>query len=83
MVDFDRIPLHTHTVEVAGSNPVPPTSQFKGLRTLTVTPFYFLLPFSPKMSKFWPAGREGQASAARALKASASWPRPMSCRNAA
>jgi hypothetical protein len=32
-------------VEVTGSNPVPPTSKFKGLRFLTVTPFPFSLPF--------------------------------------
>jgi hypothetical protein len=39
------VECHPHTVEVTGSNPVPPTSKFQGLRTLTVTPFSFLLPY--------------------------------------
>ena len=32
------VECHPHTVEVAGSNPVPPTSKFKGLRFQAVTP---------------------------------------------
>ena len=34
------VECHPHTVEVTGSNPVPPTSKFKGLRFLAVTPFF-------------------------------------------
>ena len=40
------VECHPHTVEVTGSNPVPPTSKFKGLRTLTVTLFSFCYHFA-------------------------------------
>ena len=38
------VECHPHTVEVTGSNPVPPTSKFKGLRLMTVAPFPFRRP---------------------------------------
>ena len=41
--DFNR--KHAHTVEVTGSNPVPPTMKFKGLWLWPFPLFCYLLPF--------------------------------------
>ena len=35
------VECHPHTVEVAGSNPAPPTKEIKGLRFLAVPLFSF------------------------------------------
>ena len=40
---------YLHTVEVTGSNPVPPTSKFKRLQIQLSPLFYYLLPFISKM----------------------------------
>ena len=44
------VECHPHTVEVTGSNPVPPTMQIQGVTDIGRGPFFFpatiLLPFS-------------------------------------
>ncbi len=53
------VECHPHTVEVTGSNPVPPTSKFKGLRLMTVAPFPFRRPngAQPLQKPHFPADR--------------------------